>query len=210
MENEYNVEPINYQDCLPFILDIHYARRVPSISWAFGLFKKGDNPHDLFRIGPLVGIVSFGTPSSPSLCEGICGVEHKENVIELNRLVLRDNLKNEASFLVSRSLKLLPKPKIVVSYADTAQDHAGIIYQATNFLFTGTTRPRTDIAGKDGKHSRHHLGDNTNRINRSAKHRYIYFLGNKREKKELKQALRYQIKDSYPKESIDTQSPITT
>ena len=46
MENEYNVEPINYQDCLPFILDIHYARRVPSISWAFGLFKKGDNPFE--------------------------------------------------------------------------------------------------------------------------------------------------------------------
>ena len=115
MENEYNVEPINYQDCLPFILDIHYARRVPSLSWAFRLFKKGDNPHDLFRVGPLVGIVSFGTPPSPSLCEGVCGVEHKENVVELNRLVLRDNLKNEASFLVSRALKLLPKPKVVVS-----------------------------------------------------------------------------------------------
>jgi hypothetical protein len=100
---------------------------------------------------------------------------------------------------VSKSLKLLPKPKVVVSYADTAQDHAGIIYQATNFLFTGTTRPRTDMAGKDGKHSRHHLGDKTNRINRSAKHRYVYFIGTKKEKKILRSALRYDIKNQYPK-----------
>lgn len=210
MESEYNVEPINYRDCLPFILDIHYARRVPSISWAFGLFKKGDNPHDLFRIGPLVGIVSFGTPPSPALCEGVCGVEHKENVIELNRLVLRDNLKNEASFLVSRALKLLPRPKVVVSYADTAQDHTGVIYQALNFVYTGISAKRTDMAGKDGKHSRHHSGDRTKRINRSAKHRYVYFLGSKREKKNLRKALRYKVLDTYPKETIQTPSPITT
>jgi len=222
MESEYNVEPINYRDCLPFILDIHYARRVPSISWAFGLFKKGNNPHDLFRIGPLVGIVSFGTPPSPSLCEGVCGVEHKENVIELNRLVLRDNLKNEASFLVSRALKLLPKPKVVVSYADTAQDHIGVIYQALNFVYTGISAKRTEwVVRGSNLHSKTIVSQSTLEeriadpqkyevVERSQKHRYIYFLGSKREKKDLRKALRYKILDSYPKETIQTPSPITT
>ena len=188
MQSEYEVVQIPYSATKDWILNIHYAKRMPSISFAYGLYHYDE----------LVGMVSYGTPASPFLCKGICGEEHKHNVIELNRLVLKDNLPNQASFLVSRSLKLLPKPKVVVSYADTAQDHAGIIYQACNFLFTGTTKARTDIAGKDGKHSRHHLGDRQNRINRSAKHRYVYFIGSKKDKKTLRNALRYTIEDTYP------------
>ena len=189
MQSEYEIRQIPFSETKHWILNIHYAKRLPSISYAYGLYR-----HD-----EMVGMVSYGTPASPSLCKGICGEEHRSDVIELNRLVLRDNLPNEASFLVSRSLKMLPTPKVVVSYADTAQDHAGIVYQATNWLFTGTTKPRTDMAGKDGKHSRHHLGDRTNRINRSAKHRYVYFIGTKKEKKVLRNALRYDINNEYPK-----------
>jgi len=189
MQSEYEIRQIPFSECKYWILNVHYAKRLPSISYAYGLYR-----HD-----EMVGMVSYGTPASPSLCKGICGEEHRSDVIELNRLVLRDNLPNEASFLVSRSLKMLPTPKVVVSYADTAQDHAGIVYQATNWLFTGTTKPRTDMAGKDGKHSRHHLGDRTNRINRSAKHRYVYFIGTKKEKKVLRNALRYDINNEYPK-----------
>jgi len=125
-------------------------------------------------------------PASPFLQEGLLGKENKKYVIELNRLVLTDNLKNEASMLVSRSLKLLPHPKCVVSYADTKQGHLGIVYQACNFLFTGTTKPRTDIAAEDGKHPRHHAGDKTIRVQRSAKHRYVIFVGNKKDKKHCK------------------------
>ena len=189
MPLEYKVVQIPYSATKDWILNIHYAKRMPSISYAYGLYRWGE----------MVGMVSYGTPASPSLCKGICGEEHRSDVIELNRLVLKDNLPNEASFLVSRSLKMLPTPKVVVSYADTDQDHAGIVYQATNWLFTGTTKPRTDMAGKDGKHSRHHLGDRTNRINRSAKHRYVYFIGTKKEKKVLRDALRYDINNEYPK-----------
>ena len=189
MQSEYEIRQIPFSETKHWILNIHYAKRLPSISYAYGLYR-----HD-----EMVGMVSYGTPASPSLCKGICGEEHRSDVIELNRLVLRDNLPNEASFLVSRSLKMLPTPKVVVSYADTAQDHAGIVYQATNWLFTGTTKKRTDMAGKDGKHSRHHLGDRTNRINRSAKHRYVYFIGTKKEKKVLRNALRYDINNEYPK-----------
>ena len=189
MQSEYEVVQIPYSATKDWILNIHYAKRMPSISFAYGLYHYDE----------LVGMVSYGTPASPFLCKGICGEEHKHNVIELNRLVLKDNLPNQASFLVSRSLKLLPKPKVVVSYAATAQAHAGIIYQACNFLFTGTTKARTDIAGKDGRHSRHHLGDRQNRINRSAKHRYVYFIGSKKDKKTLRNALRYTIEDTYPK-----------
>ena len=172
----------------PFILDIHYAKRKPSISFVYGLY---DNEE-------LIGICSFGSPASPALCKGIAGEKNRSKVIELNRLVLKYNRKNEASYLVAKSLKMLPKPKIVVSYADTAQDHKGIVYQATNFYFTGTSKPRTDMAGKDGKHSRHHLGDRTKRVFRSAKHRYVYINANKTQKKQLLKDLNYEIME-YPK-----------
>ena len=189
MPHDYTVVQIPYEATKDWILNIHYAKRMPSISYAYGLYR-----HD-----EMVGMVSYGSPASPSLCKGICGEEYKSDVIELNRLVLKDNLPNEASFLVARSLKLLPKPKVVVSYADAGGHfHTGFVYQATNFLFTGTTRPRTDIAGKDGKHSRHHLGDITKRVDRTAKHRYVYFIGSKRERKVLREALRYPVLD-YPK-----------
>jgi hypothetical protein len=186
----YEVKKINYNDTKPFILNIHYAKRMPSISYAYGLFLNND----------LVGIVSYGSPASPSLCKGIAGLENKSFVIELNRLVLKYNRKNEASMLVGKSLQLLPKPKIIVSYADTNQNHVGFIYQATNFYFTGTSKPRTDMAGKNGKHSRHHLGDKTKRIFRSAKHRYVYLVGNKKDKKYFLNNLKYPLLN-YPKKN---------
>ena len=186
--NQYDIQRISYEDTKPFILDIHYAKRMPSISYAYGLYEKNK----------LIGMVSYGSPASPSLCKGVAGVENKHYVIELNRLVLKNNKKNEASMLIAASFKLLPKPKIIVSYADTRQNHLGVVYQATNFMFTGTSKARTDMAGKDGKHSRHNLGDKTKRVDRSAKHRYIYLLGSKTWKKNIMQQLRYKQMD-YPK-----------
>jgi len=185
---DYSIRRIQYQEALPFILNIHYAKRVPSINYAYGLFLQQE----------LVGIVSYGIPASASLCEGVAGKNNKHHVIELNRLVLKHNKKNEASILIGASFKLLPKPKIIVSYADTKEKHLGVVYQATNFMFTGTTKERTDMAGAEGKHSRHHLGDATKRVHRSAKHRYIYVIGNKRDKKLLTKQINYKAQE-YPK-----------
>jgi hypothetical protein len=130
----------------------------------------------------------------------------------LNRVCLNDGVKNGASFLVGNSLKMLPKPTIIVSYADKAMDHIGYIYQASNFLFTGTTKERTDMAGEDGKHSRHNLGNSENRINRSAKHRYIFFVGTKTQKRNLLMQLNYEIQP-YPKgesKKYDASHPVIT
>ncbi len=185
----YFVIPITYEDTKDLILNVHYARRMPSVSYAFGLYHGMDG---------LQGICTFGSPASPWLCKGVCGEEHKSKVLELNRVVLVNNRPNEASLLVARSIALLPKPKILVSYADTAHDHVGYVYQATNWLYTGATKPRTDIATVNGKHPRHHAGDRTKRVYRSAKHRYVFMHGNKKDKRLLTKCLRYGT-ESYPK-----------
>ncbi len=192
MGREYIVKRIEYKDTKDLILNVHYAKRMPSVSYAYGLFCD-----DI-----MIGVCTYGSPASPWLCKGVCGEEHKSNVLELNRLVLVHNRPNEASLLVARSIALLPKPKVIVSYADAAQGHIGYVYQATNWLYTGATKARTDIASLNGKHPRHHAGDRTKRVFRSAKHRYVFMHGNKKERKGLNRALRYGT-ESYPKKQID-------
>lgn len=134
-------------------------------------------------------------------------------MIELNRLVLLPecNGKNFASILVSRSLKMLPEYTFVVSYADWGGwHHVGYIYQATNFYYTGCTKPRTDKFSEYG-HSRHYAKGETRRQPRTAKHRYIYLVGTKRDKKQMLKQLRYPVIEQYPKgtpEHYDTDNPI--
>lgn len=186
-KSDYEVRCIPPDTTKPWILNRHYAKRLPPISYAFGLF----------RFSALVGIVTYGMPASPHLCKGICGKQWKNYVLELNRLVLLSNLKNEASYLVGNSLKMLAAPKVIVSYADTEQNHIGYVYQATNWLYTGATKERTDMLSESG-HSRHDKGNPGERQFRSAKHRYIFFVGNKRQKRILREALNYDILE-YPK-----------
>jgi len=200
-----SVRRISYEDTKTFILNIHYARRMPCIQYAFGLFD-GDYPYP-------VGVVTYGQPASPSLCKGVAGEENRKNVLELNRLVLYPeyNGDNYASFLVSKSLKQLPAKTYVVSYADWGGwHHVGYVYQATNWLYTGLTKPRTDKYSEGG-HSRHYAEGETRRQFRTAKHRYIYLCGDKHDKKQMKLCLNYPIYDHYPKgdsEHYDLRNPI--
>tara|TARA_R110002126_G_scaffold275387_1_gene420755 strand:+ start:78 stop:749 length:672 start_codon:yes stop_codon:yes gene_type:complete len=202
----FKVLPINSFEVEPWLLQKHYAKRMCPISYAFGLYYQEK----------LIGIVTYGIPSSSSLRMGICGCDYIENVMELNRLCC-ENQPNMASMLVGRSLQMLPKPLIVVSYADTKQGHVGYVYQATNFIYTGLSAKRTDwkIKGMEHLHGatiadlsrgqenranwmREKFGDDFYLENRSRKHRYIFLLGNKNEKKAMSKALKYKVKP-YPK-----------
>ena len=78
------VLPIKSEEASPWILQKHYAKRLPSISYAFGLFDGN----------VLVGVVTYGMPASPFLCVGVCGEQHRNIVLELNRLCLLNNKKN--------------------------------------------------------------------------------------------------------------------
>lgn len=205
MKNELTVKRITYDDTKHFILNIHYARRMPCVQYAFGLFDR-NYPYP-------VGVVTYGQPASPWLCKGIAGEENRKNVLELNRLVLYPeyNGGNYASFLVGQSLKNLPDGTFVVSYADWGGwHHVGYVYQATNWLYTGLTKSRTDKYSEGG-HSRHYADGETRRQFRTAKHRYVFLVGDKRKVRQMRNQLKYPVLDKYPKggsEHYDTNNPV--
>ena len=146
--SDFIVDKISCAGAMKAILASHYMHRKTPCMYAYGLY---------YSIEAL-GVISFGLPASPSLVKGICGEEEKEHVIELNRLWIRDGTpKNSESFLIGQALKMLPKKySIVVSYADTKENHTGIVYQATNFLYTGLSANvfNYQLAGEENKHSR--------------------------------------------------------
>jgi hypothetical protein len=195
------VIPIDREDALPFLKCRHYAKRIPSISYAYGLLKDGI----------LVGVCTYGTPPSHTLLKGVAGDAWASAVLELNRLTC-ENESNNASFLVGRSLRLLPKPSIVVSYADTGAGHVGYVYQATNFLYTGLSSAWNDPVvrglehqhhatfahGKSNDEMREEFGDALSFRKRSRKHRYLFICANKQDRARIVADLRYKAMP-YPK-----------
>lgn len=169
----------------------HYAGRKPQVTKAFGWYEDDK----------LVAVCTFGKPASPQLCDGICGKEFSSSVYELNRLVRIEDFDGQLSQFIAGCLRELKKENwIVVSYADSGMTHHGYIYQASNFLYTGCTKQRTDRY-VEGKHSRHADYDNPKGIRqvRTAKHRYVYFCtSDKKLKRQWKEALNYPILP-YPK-----------
>ena len=203
---KYTVKSIDNFQCKEWLLYKHYAKRLPPIEYAFGLFDLD---------GTIQGCITYGTPVSSTLRNLW---HNKYKLMELNRLCINEGLeKNVLSFLVSQLLSFLPKPLVLVSYADTSQGHHGYIYQATNWIYTGLSIPFKDIAVK-GLENNHHttiedlvrgkenrteelrkiFGDRLYYVDRPRKHRYFYFIGNRRQVKDMLTMLPYKI-EPYPK-----------
>jgi len=201
-KSNFSVKRIKHQyEYAEWLLKKHYAHRIPSISFAFGLYENNI----------LKGICTFGTPASSTLLKGIAGDKYYSSVLELNRLVVESDEINITSWFVSKCLKCFFN-KIIVSYADTDQGHIGKIYQATNALYTGLSNKFKDPKIKGLEHQHHatyahglnnkqlkeKYGDRLYFKDRPRKHRYIYICGNKAFKKEVLKNLNYPICE-YPK-----------
>ena len=187
---KYTVKSIDSFQCNEWLLYKHYAKRLCNIRYSFGLYKSNI----------LCGIITFGNMASPAPCVGVCGEKYRGIVIELNRLCINDGEdKNAASFFVSSALKMIDGPKIILSYADTSVNHIGYIYQATNFIYTGLSAKRTDPDhNANNIHNRNSFVKGLPQRERPRKHRYVFFIGNKKEVSDLKKALNYKI-EPYPK-----------
>jgi hypothetical protein len=210
---KYIVKPIENSDTKEWLLKKHYLKRMTSISFAFGLFDETK----------LIGVCTFGNAIPLNMKRSICGKDYESIVYELNRLCIdEDAIKNAASYFIGQCFKQLPKPLIIVSYADKSMGHHGYIYQATNFLFLGQSHTQMDwkVKGLEHLHSRtlmdqfafesnridklkQKYGDRMYQVMREPKNKYVFFLGSKTQTKQMKAQL---IKKPLPYPKGDNQN----
>ena len=195
------IERLSKADCERFVTEKHYSRRA-SIFWAgFGLIENG----------MIEGVVVYGQPSPPIQKHAFKDRDFR--LYELARLVVQTKTKNATSYLVGNSLKMLESPCAVVSYADMEQSHAGIVYQATNWLYTGETVSHDHMYIVDGvrvhpmtlrdrgiTNPKEWARDNgIKTVKPFPKHRYFHLIGDKRQKRDMLKKLQYSVIDLYPK-----------
>ena len=167
-------KPINYFTAMKMVKKYHYLHRTAPTTWSYGAYFNNR----------LEGVLTIGKPASHTLIEGVAGKENSQRVFELNRLWMSDKLpKNSESRFIGWALRQLPKGTILVSYADTKYGHSGKVYQATNWIFTGTSIPFTDYT-KNGLDHRsipksERVKENMDKVQRSIKNRYVYFTDKK-------------------------------
>lgn len=196
------VVKLDKKQCEEWVTKKHYSRRA-SIFWAgFGLEIDG----------MIEGVCVYGQPSPPIQKHAF--KDRDFQLFELSRLVIQTKQKNAASFLVGNSLKMLPSPCAVVSYADTEQGHSGIVYQATNWIYTGETKSHDKAYIVDGKRvhpmtlrdrgitdpTRWAKENGIEMVKPMGKHRYFHIAApDKRTKAKMICQLSYPIIPNYPK-----------
>ena len=198
IKDKYTVQSIDTEETKEWFLYKHYAHRIPNSIYTFGLYENCI----------LQGVISFGMMANNNLNEFIEGYD----CIELNRLIINDNMpRNSLSYFVSQSLKLIPRPKVIISYADNGHGHHGHIYQATNWIYTGMGKGDYGFIKNGRQYHRKSLFNlyGTGALENAVangyevikvvpKHRYIYLHGTKYQIKDMKAKMPFK-QEPYPK-----------
>jgi hypothetical protein len=167
----------------------HYSRRMPKSK----LVRIGVWEDDKF-----CGSIIYGLGANRHIARPFGLEDHQ--VCELVRVALAPGRKYPTSKCVAISLRMLrqqsPGLKLVVSYADLAQSHLGILYQAVGFYYIGYSdqsyirvlgkieHPRTlwDRYGRQGQSIpwlQEHVDPRADRVPMAPKLKYVFPLDRK-------------------------------
>jgi DNA-directed RNA polymerase subunit H (RpoH/RPB5) len=126
----------------------HYAKKAPIVTCAYSVFNDKNE---------WCGVICYGRGNNPHISSRY-NLNNGE-VVELVRVALNGK-QGFTSMALAISLKLLKKHnpllKLIVSYADTNQNHLGIIYQATNWYFHYYSKPAASSIYLIDKHKTLH------------------------------------------------------
>jgi len=130
---ELTIKAIDYQTAKKIIVENHYSKKWNA---AFGKLNFG-----IFKGDKLLGVAVFGNLMNPKSYKQYGGFLEKENVLELNRMWISDELgKNAETILISSSFKIMkrehPHVKVIQTFAD-GRLGVGTIYKASNFDYLG-------------------------------------------------------------------------
>jgi hypothetical protein len=211
---DYKIELIDKGIAKKIIIENHYSRKWSSCRYAIGLFDKEI----------LIGVAVYGFPVGRQTVKSITANLQNNEVLELTRLWLVDEApKNSESYFLGKTFDWLRKNtniKVLISYSDPMQDHLGIIYQATNWLYQGNNtmlikgylhkingeimHPRTVVAlyGTTKVDELKKIDSKYERIEMKKKHRYLYIL-NKKDRKLIISELKHKV-IPYPKDNTNS------
>jgi hypothetical protein len=165
------------------------AAKFAVMNWHYSdLFPTGKNNYlGVWEDGKFIGSVIFGLGASASI-----GKPYGLGTFEMCELV-RVALKNHSETvtkIISKSLKVLKSKnkglRLCISFADPYYGHLGIIYQAGNWIYTGTSQSFSMYKLLSGQmvHERRFSGQGWNnpqpvpfgaiKIKMPPKHRYLY------------------------------------
>lgn len=182
--------------CLCF----HYAKCTPPQKFSYSVYEHGE----------WCGVIIFGPGAAINIARPF-GLE-QDQVCELVRVAL--NGKQETtSECIAAALRQLHKDapgiKIVVSYADKDQNHAGTIYQATNWIYLGEKEPgaltafvvdgkklhRRSVGAMGGKQNikwvRDNIDPDAQEFRTQGKHKYVFSFDKRYRRELLKQSKPY-------------------
>lgn len=135
---EWDVRPISLSTAQAMTAQHHYSKGgANTATYCHGLFRAGG-----FWEADCKGI-AWWIPPTRGAAEATYP-QRWEGVLALSRLVVLGEVPaNGASFLLSRSMKLIDRSRwpCLVTYADTWRGHTGAIYKATNWDYVGITKP---------------------------------------------------------------------
>ena len=200
----FEVKKLSKNEAKIVVENKHYSGRLGIFWEAFGLFY----------MEKLIGVCCYGQPSAPIQKHAFA--DRNFRLYELTRLVIDDKApKNSASYLISHSLQMLKeRPCAVVSYADSAWNHCGIVYQASNWIYTGFTKSHDYLYIVNGIKThpmtlRDKYGvtnpvewakeNNIEKVRPQIKYRYFYLVGTAKQKKYMLKRLKYKVVVEYPK-----------
>jgi hypothetical protein len=200
---DMNIGPVTTNDVREFSRRYHYMASTTgnAYSWRWGLWS-----------GPeLHGVVAYNLPTI-STCESVFGKEHSAHVWHMCRLIAADRSpRNTESRLIGLSLQEIqrnhPDVWAVITYADTTVGHIGTIYQATNAHYIGVGGKTNYYLDQDGRRrvlyqdgkTTDYIAAGWTRHQGTGKHRYLYILGSKTQRRQRRELLRYPILP-YPKQ----------
>ena len=185
IKNQWEVRPLDTKGTdkiitRDFVEQYHYHNGMGNVCTnIFGLYYKGD-PNTLHGVS-VWNVPTYGAAKSVMN-------NNPQEVLSLSRFCLVDDRpENSGSFLISQSIKgLAKKYSMLLTYADTAQNHDGGLYRASNWNYDGLTGknpcyidPVTErgVSRKSGKnnYSKQDMLDMGYIFKgRFAKHRFIY------------------------------------
>jgi hypothetical protein len=135
----FRVEPCDITKVRNFIEKWHYSKNTNGIRSRY-CFR-------LMNGSKMVGAAIFGGLAMANQWKKYAKSE--DGVLELRRLCcIDDTPQNTESYFIGKMLKMLRRhtsADVVISYADMAYGHSGIIYKASNFQCIGETAPSSVI-----------------------------------------------------------------